>query len=105
MTPPTCPTHGTPLSPPKGKGFSWYCAKKMPDGSWCPYKVKAQSEASTPSQAPIAQPGASQGPQTLSDEAIRLRIWESMAKLFTGSGLPDEAVHHARKAYEWIKNG
>lgn len=101
MTAPTCPNHGTPMSPPKGKGFSWYCPQKMPDGSWCPYKVKAEKQAPAPGPAQIVAPGASQGPP--SDEAVRLRICEALLK--GGAGTPDEVLYHAKAFFEWVKEG
>ena len=35
-TTPQCPTHG-PMKP-STKGTGWYCAHKLPNGTWCPEK-------------------------------------------------------------------
>lgn len=38
MSIPVCPVHQRPMRAGRGGGF--FCATKMPDGSWCPNKAK-----------------------------------------------------------------
>lgn len=60
MTAPICSVHQKPMMT-KGKG--WFCATKLPDGSWCKEKAKEQPPAPTPaggngaSAAPAANGG------------------------------------------------
>lgn len=97
---PQCPTHLKPLRP--GKKGGWFCASKMPDGSWCPYRDSGRNPAPIPQHVPPAQPGATLAGSGHSDEAIRLRLCEALMK---GGAAPDDALFHAKAMFEWVKEG
>ena len=40
LQPPTCPVHGKPW---RDGRFGWYCATRLPDGTWCQMKPQVGS--------------------------------------------------------------
>lgn len=74
---PTCTTHQKPMRP--GRGGGYFCATKMPDGSWCQYKLTADEAASLPQEPAQPSGGANtyQPGPTPKDMAItRQTAWK-----------------------------
>lgn len=90
MTAPTCPTHQKVMRPGQG-GF--FCPSKMPDGSWCTYKVKPE---------PAAEPATNHGTAPASGDALAVASLSFAAALFRGAGteMGDDAIALAIKTYQ-----
>ena len=88
--PPSCPVHSQAMKP--GKGGGWFCSRKMPDGSWCSQRVAAAKPTPVAGAAPA-------------DEAARLGALESAARVYEGTGMADDVLAFAQRAFSWVKGG
>ena len=91
---PQCPDHPTAVLR-EGK-YGLFCPTKLPDGSWCKFKVKAAPKTeAVPVPQPVPLPKA-----RLAEAALAFA-----GQVFHGSGNPNEALAAAASAYNWLVNG
>ena len=91
-----CPDHPNAVLR-EGK-YGLFCPTKLPDGSWCKFKVKAAptpAVTAVPVTEPVALPKV-----RLAEAALAFA-----GSIFHGSGNPNEALTTAASAYNWLCNG
>jgi hypothetical protein len=98
MSIPNCPVHGKPMRAGVKGGF--FCATKMPDGSWCQHKA-ASAPAAQVSSTPVVEP------QVLPRVALATAALQFAGAVYRGSGPvgANEALVLAQTAYGWLING
>jgi hypothetical protein len=96
MSIPNCPLHNRPMRPGTKGGF--FCATKMPDGTWCQQKASGAPAAQV-SSTPVVEPQAFPKVR-LAEAALAFA-----GNVFHGSGNPNEALAAAASAYNWLCNG
>lgn len=84
MSIPSCPVHNVPMK--LGNGGTYFCTRKMPDGSWC--KSKA-ANPDKPAAAPGAVPtGGGASPKLL----LAIAALDFAGRVYAGSCNADEAL-------------
>jgi hypothetical protein len=98
MSIPNCPLHNRPMRPGTKGGF--FCATKMPDGSWCQQKASGAPAAQV-SSTPVVEP------QVLPRVALATAALNFAGAVYQGSGPvgANEALVLAQTAYGWLING
>ena len=100
MSIPVCTVHGKPMR--EGK-FGYYCAAKLPDGTWCQQKSKQapESPAAQVSSTPVVEP------QVLPKVRLAEAALAFAGAIYHGSGPvgATEALVLAQTAYGWLVNG
>ena len=97
MSIPVCPFHGKPMR--EGK-FGYFCAAKLPDGTWCQQK-SAGAPAAQVSSTPVVEP------QVLPKVRLAEAALAFAGAIYHGSGPvgANEALALAQTAYGWLING
>lgn len=96
MSTPVCSIHSKPmrLGPQRGnKPANFFCASKMPDGSWCPSNAPGPTLAATPANG--AAPVAAAVAAPVSDPRVALAVaaMEMAGRVYSSSGpVGDEAA-------------
>ena len=98
MSIPNCPVHGKPMRAGTKGGF--FCATKMPDGSWCQAKASSAPAAQV-SSTPVVEP------QVLPKVRLAEAALAFAGAVYQGSGPvgANEALALAQTAYGWLING
>ena len=101
MATPVCSVHGTPM---RAGSYGFFCATKMPDGSWCAQKVKNAPSVAVPAQVsstPVVEP------QTLPKVRLAEAALAFAGAVYHGSGPvgANEALVLAQTAYKWLIEG
>lgn len=90
-----CPIHGTQKIRPGNKG-GYFCAAKMPDGSWCKEKPTAQADPDFSGKTAPANGSAAPA----GDVAIKCACLNFAATMFRGGG--KEMASEAEAVAKWI---
>ena len=107
MTVPTCSVHAVPMRK-SSKGTGFYCAQKLPDGSWCKEKALT-SIVLTPMPATAEVPAtASQASSAsaTSDDALAVAALGFASRLLGTNTTPEQAyaaMMVAVKVYQTMK--
>jgi hypothetical protein len=98
MNMPNCPVHNKPMRAGVKGGF--FCATKMPDGTWCQQKA-ASPPAAQVSSTPVIEP------QVLPRAALAGAALMFAGAVYHGSGPvgANEALALAQTAYGWLTTG
>jgi hypothetical protein len=86
----------------QGKGNGYFCASKMPDGSWCSQKA-AGEVAAAPAGLPAAM-GQSNGNNATPKLLLILGALDFAAKVYQGTGQADDAVMLANQTFAGWKD-
>ena len=97
MSIPVCTVHGKPMR--EGK-FGYFCATKLPDGTWCQQKASGAPAAQVSSE-PVVEP------QVLPKVRLAEAALAFAGAVYQGSGPvgANEALVLAQTAYGWLVNG
>lgn len=98
MNTPICSVHSKPMRPGAKGGF--FCATKLPDGSWCREKG-ASAPVAAVTQEPVHEP------QVLPRVRLAEAALAFAGAVYQGSGPvgANEALVLAQQAYTWLVNG
>ena len=103
MTVPTCSVHAVPMRK-SSKGTGFYCAQKLPDGSWC--KEKSASPPAATAEVPATASQASSASAT-SDDALAVAALGFAGRLLGPASTPESvnaALVVAVKVYQTMKS-
>jgi len=95
---PVCPIHKAEMKQSKFSAESFYCASKMPDGSFCKEKYPPPQQP----KATVAAVLQSQG-VVPDDEHRRLAALAWSGHLCAGLADPDRALYAAETALAWLR--